>query len=87
MSNLKKIRGTIDKQKGRLRGRFKWLLEEMCRQTGVDVQMIDPTLDYFENKRNIEEQARKKLFLKPEKREPEEEEAEIERVERIYGSA
>ena len=61
----RKISGTM--KDGRLRGRFIWLLEEMCRRCGVDVQMIDPTLDYYENKRNIEMQTRKRLFLKPEK--------------------
>jgi len=60
-----KIKGTM--KDGRLRGRFIWLLEEMCKRCGVDVQMIDPTLDYYENKRNIEMQTRKRLFLKPEK--------------------
>ena len=61
----RKIKGTM--KDGRLRGRFIWLLEEMCRNCGVDVQLIDPTLDYYENKRNIEMQTRKRLFLKPEK--------------------
>jgi len=60
-----KIRGTT--KGGRLRGRFMWLLETMCRRCGVDVQMIDATLDYYENKRNIESQAHKRLCLNPHK--------------------
>jgi len=66
MSYKAKIRGTM--KEGRLRGRFMWLLETMCRKCGVDVQMIDNTLDYYENKRNIETQAHKRLHLNPHKK-------------------
>jgi len=61
-----KIRGTM--KDGKLRGRFLWLLETMCRKCGVDVQMIDLTLDYYENKHNIEVQVHRHLFLKPHKK-------------------
>ena len=60
-----KIRGTT--KDGRLRGRFLWLLETMCRKCGVDIQMIDSTLDYYENKANIEAQVHKRLYLNPKK--------------------
>jgi len=46
--------------------------------------MIDPTLDYHENNANVEEQAHKRLFLKPAKRGPEEEEKEIRRIVKAY---
>ena len=72
---------------GRLRGRFLWLLEEMCRRCGVDVQMIDHGLDYFENKKNIEEQCHVRLFLKPDKRAPEEHEKETDLLVTMYTSA
>ena len=87
MSGIKSIRGTFDKKKKKLRGRFVWLLETMCKACRVDVQMIDYQLDYFENKKNIEEQAHARLFLKPEKRVPEEEAREIESVVKSYRAA
>lgn len=34
--------------------RFIWLLEAMCQNSGVDVQLIDDKLTYDENKHNIE---------------------------------
>lgn len=72
---------------GRLRGRFLWLLEKMCRRCSVDVQMIDHGLNYCENKRNIEEQCHVRLFLKPEKRGPEEQEKETDLMVRTYATA
>jgi len=64
-----KIRGTM--KDGRLRGRFVWLLETMCQKCGVDIQMIDSTLDYYENKANIEAQLHKRLYLKRQNHEKE----------------
>lgn len=37
-----------------LPGRFRWLLEEMCEKQGIDIQEIDPALDFWENKAAIE---------------------------------
>lgn len=34
--------------------RFIWLLEKMCRNSSIDVQLIDPCLTYSENKDNIQ---------------------------------
>ena len=47
-----------------LAGRFVWLLGEMCRKQGIDVQEIDENLDFWENKSKIEEKARGSLVLK-----------------------
>ena len=66
-----------------LAGRFKWLLETMCRRQGIDVQLIDDELTYSENKRNIEEQARTRLVLKVEKLEERKEEERIEQANEI----
>jgi len=76
------VKGTM--KDGKLRGRFIWLLEEMCRRCGVDVQLIDARLDYYENKANIEEQVHLRLFLKPEKRLPEVEQEELDAVVEAY---
>lgn len=43
--------------------RFIWLLEAMCKNSGVDPHLIDPKLTYSENKLNIEDQTRVKLRL------------------------
>jgi len=77
-----KINGTMSN--GRLRGRFMWLLSEMCRKCDLDVQVIDPALDYFENKAAIEREYRRRLFLKPDKRAPEEELKQIDREVKSY---
>ena len=59
---------------GRLRGRFIWLLEEMCRNSGVDVQLIDHRLTYSENKNNIQRITGIKLRLNKNSRKMDEEE-------------
>lgn len=48
--------------------RFIWLLEAMCRNSGVDVQLIDPKLTYSENKDNIQRMTGIKLKLHGEAR-------------------
>jgi len=67
-----------------LPGRFRWLLEEMCRKCGIDVQMVDYAIDFWENKANIEGQTHKRLFLKPEKKQVEEEEKRIREIVEAY---
>lgn len=54
--------------------RFIWLLEEMCRNCGVDVQLIDLRLSYSENKDNIQRITGIKLRLKKDFKEMDEEE-------------
>ncbi len=52
-------------RKGELPGRFRWLLEEMSRKQGFDVQEIDRSLTYWENKRIVEKKYHTALVLKP----------------------
>lgn len=44
-----------------LEGRFRWLLEKMCREKGIDLQLIDDNLSYWENIDNIQKLAHVKL--------------------------
>ncbi len=46
-----------------LEGRFRWLLSTMMRKHEIDVSYIDSSLDYWENKLNIERQFAVKLSL------------------------
>ena len=39
-----------------LDGKFYWLLSNMCLRKGIDTKYIDPELNYWENKENIEKQ-------------------------------
>jgi len=48
-----------------LPSRQMWLLSQMCKRTGVDTKEIDPSLDYFENKTEIERLSGAGLRLKP----------------------
>ena len=47
-----------------LPARQMWLLREMCRRRGVDTKLIDPAIDYWENKAEIEREALVRLRLK-----------------------
>lgn len=59
--------------------------EEIKWKEGLGgIQMIDPNIDYLENKANVESQMHKRLFLKPEKRRAEEEEKRIKAVVEAY---
>lgn len=51
-----------------MKPRFIWLLEAMCINSRVDVQLIDPKLSYSENKDNIERITGIKLRLNGEAR-------------------
>jgi len=63
----RQVRFHLDKTRDmpgrKLPQRMYWLLATMCARKGVDPAIIDPTLDYWENKQLIEEQARVKLAL------------------------
>jgi len=48
-----------------MKARFIWLLEELCQRNGVDIQLIDPSLTYSENKHNIESKTGIKLRFSP----------------------
>ena len=61
-----------------------WLLEEMCKRCDVDTEFIDPTLTYYENKEEIQKEAHRKLFLKPDKRGPEAEMEEARAMVQAY---
>jgi len=47
----------------RLEPRFVWLLGTMLRKAGIDISYIDSSLNYWENKNNIEHQFDVKLSL------------------------
>ncbi len=51
-------------KKKALTGRFRWLLGEMMRRQGIDVQELDTTLEYWEAKAEVEAKYRTKLVLK-----------------------
>jgi len=49
-----------------LAGRFRWLLAEMMRKQGIDVQEIDSEISFWENKAEIERKYCTVLVLKME---------------------
>jgi len=57
-----------------MEGRFIWLLEELCRRNGVDIQLIDHSVTYSENKEEIESLTGIKLRFSQNAREIDEEE-------------
>ena len=46
-----------------LPGRQMWLLTQMCKRVGVDPKFIDSSLDYYENKEEIERAQDTQLHL------------------------
>jgi hypothetical protein len=57
----------INVYKKALSGRFRWLLESMMRKQEIDIQELDYTLNYWENKAAIEAKYRTMLVLKANK--------------------
>jgi len=37
-----------------MQGRFRWLIDKMCRKAGIDTQEVDHSLTYWEAKNEIE---------------------------------
>ena len=46
------------------KGRFRWLIDAMCRRARIDVQEVDHSLTYWEAKNLIEKRFPVKLRLK-----------------------
>lgn len=65
--------------------RFRWLLETMMKQQGIDIQELDTSLTYWEAKAEIESKFRTKLVLKLDKLDEHIEE-ELKKIAETYGA-